>query len=116
MWGSVYFTEESQIKWEKKATSDKTWSNVRKYSGELYQYRTQFSRSTTGKRDKFDRTNNIKEEAARIEKEENYGTMMFPMMHQQHQEQINQMKESNKQALEMVHQSIKQMAEQTTAM
>ena len=101
MWGSDYFTEEIQIKCEKKATSDKTWSNVRKYSGELYQYRTQFSRSTTGKRDKFDRTNNIKEEAAKIEKAENDATMMFTMIQQQQQEQLNQMKDSNKQALEI---------------
>ena len=33
--------------------------------------------------------------------------MMFAMIHQQNQEQLNQTKESNKQALEMTHQSIK---------
>ena len=65
----------------------------------MYQYRTQFSRSTAGKRAKFDRANNIKEEASEIEKEENESTMMFSIMHQQRQEQINQMKESDKQAL-----------------
>ena len=41
---------------------------------------------------------------------------MFAMMHQQHQEKLIQMKESNKQALEISHQPIKQMVEQTTAM
>ena len=28
-----YFTEESLIKWENKATGDKTWSNVKTYFG-----------------------------------------------------------------------------------
>ena len=41
--------------------------------------------------------------------------MMFDVMHQQHQEQINKMKEINKQAHEMAQQSIKQMAEQMAA-
>ena len=43
-------------------------------------------------------------------------TMMFAMIQQQHQEYINQMKESNKQALEMAQQSTKKMAEQMTVM
>ena len=42
--------------------------------------------------------------------------MMFYMMQQQHQDQLNQMKEINKQALKMVQQSINQMAEQIMAM
>ena len=33
--------------------------------------------------------------------------MMFAMMQQQHQEQLNQIKERNKQALKMAQQSIK---------
>ena len=41
---------------------------------------------------------------------------MFAMMQQQHHDQTNQMKESNKQALEMAHQSIKQMVEQMMVM
>ena len=41
---------------------------------------------------------------------------MFSITQKQHQEHFNQMKERNKQALEMVQQSIKQMAEQITAM
>ena len=43
-------------------------------------------------------------------------TIIFAMMKQQHQEHINQIKESNKQALEMAQQSIKKMAEKMTAM
>ena len=101
IWDSNYFTEASMIKWEKKATSDKTWANVKTYFVELYQYRTQFSHSTAGKRAKFDHANNIKEETAGIEKEENDATTMFTMMKQQYQEHINQMKERNKQALKM---------------
>ena len=60
MWESNYFTEESLKKWLNKATGNKTWANVKIYFGELYQDCTQFSRSTTGKRAKFDRANNIK--------------------------------------------------------
>ena len=101
IWDSNYFTEASMIKWEKKATSDKTWANVKTYFVELYQYRTQFSHSTAGNRAKFDHANNIKEETAGIEKEENDATTMFTMMKQQYQEHINQMKERNKQALKM---------------
>ena len=68
MWESDYFIEESLTKWEKKATGDKKWANVNTYFVETYQYHTQLSPSTAGKRAKFDRTNNIKEEAADIEK------------------------------------------------
>ena len=45
----------------------------------------------------------MKEEAANIEKEENEATMMFDMMQKQHQDELNQVKDINKQALEMVH-------------
>ena len=41
---------------------------------------------------------------------------MFAMMNQQHPDQLNRMKESNKQVLEMAQQSIKKMAEQMTEM
>ena len=71
IWESNYFTEESMPKWEKKAKGNKTWSKVKIYLGELYQDCTQLSRSTAGKRAKFNRANNIKEEPAKIEKEEN---------------------------------------------
>ena len=68
MWESNYFTEESLIKRGNKATGDKVWANVKTYFGEMYQDSTQLSRSTAGKRDKFDHANSIKEEAAGIEK------------------------------------------------
>ena len=41
---------------------------------------------------------------------------MFSMMHQQQQEKLNQMKDSNKQTLKMEYQSIKKKAEQMMAM
>ena len=41
---------------------------------------------------------------------------MFAMMQKKHQEQLNQMKESNKQALEMAQQSIKHIADHMAAM
>ena len=66
MWESNYFTEESLIKWEKKVTGYKTWATIKTYFGELYQDHTQFSHSTAGKRAKFDRANNIKEESVGI--------------------------------------------------
>ena len=68
MWESDYFTEESLIKWENKATSEKTCANIKTYFVELYQDYTQFLCSTAGKQAKFDRANNIKEESAKIEK------------------------------------------------
>ena len=42
--------------------------------------------------------------------------MMFAMMHKQHQEQLNKMKEINKQDIEMAQQSIKKMADHMTSM
>ena len=94
----------------------KIWAKDKTYFGELYQDLTHFSWSTAGKQAKLDRANNIEEEASKIEKEENRVTMMFDMMHQKNQEKINQIKESNKQTLEMAQQSIKKMEEQTTEM
>ena len=76
----------------KEGHRQKNMAGVNIYFGRLYQDRTQFSRSKAGKRAKFDNTNNIKEEAVEIEKEENYVTMMFAVIHQQHQDQLNQMK------------------------
>ena len=71
MWESNYITEEIIIRWEKKATGDSTWANVKIYFGELYQDRTQFSRSMAGKRAKFNRANNINGEVTKKEKESN---------------------------------------------
>ena len=42
--------------------------------------------------------------------------MMFSMMAEQHQEQLNQMRKSNKAAMEMSQQSMKQMAAQMAMM
>ena len=42
--------------------------------------------------------------------------MMFAMMQQQHQEQLNQMKDNNKQALEISQQPIKQIVDQMMEM
>ena len=81
MWKTNYFTEDSLIKWGKKADGKKR-SNVNTYDGELYQDSTQFSRFTAGKRSKFDLSNNIKEESSGIKKEENKTIIMFSMMHQ----------------------------------
>ena len=66
---------------------------MKTYFTELYQSHTQYSKSLA-KRTRFhERASNVK--GKDNEKEENYATVMFAMMQEQHQEQLNAMQESN---------------------
>ena len=53
----------------KEGRRQQSMANVKIYFGKLYQDRTQFSRSTSGKRANFEHANNIKEEYDGKEKE-----------------------------------------------
>ena len=93
MWESEFFTDKFLMKLEKKEASDQTWENVKTYFTELYQSHTQYRKSLT-KRTRFHETaSNVKENEN--EREENDATMMFAMMQEQHQEELNAMRESN---------------------
>ena len=119
MWNSGFFTEEKLIEWEKKAAADQTYANVETFFGELYHDHTQYSRATA-KRARFNESaNSIRDKKVAVEEKvakQDDAAMMFSMMAEQHQEQLNQMRESNKAAMELAQQSMKQMAAQMAMM
>ena len=97
IWESEFFTDKNLIKWEKKEAANKTWTNLKTYVTKLYQSHTQY-RKPLAKRTRFhESASNIKEKEN--EKEENDAMMMFAMIKEQHQEQMNTMQESNSSAM-----------------
>ena len=109
MWESGFFTEEALIKWEKRDSDDQEWDDVQEYFGELYHDHKQFSKATAKKARFDERMNHVKTQPQEVAQSED-AAMMFAMMQEQHSEQMNQMREQNKAALEMAQQSMREMA------
>ena len=81
---------------------------MKTYSTELYQSHTQY-RKLLAKRTRFhESASNVKEKET--EKEENDATMMFAMMQDQHQDQLNAMQEINAAAMNTANTSMEEMA------
>ena len=96
------------IKWEKKDADDQIWENVKIYFTDLYQSHTQYSKYLA-KRSRFHEcASNVKERENT--KEESEATMMFAMMQEQHQEQLNDMQESNAEAKNTANAAMAEMA------
>ena len=95
------------IKWEKKEAADQTWANVQIYFTELYQSHTQY-RKSLAKRPRFhESASNVKERENK--KEESDATMMFAMMHEQQQEQMNAIRERHEEAKKTVNAAMEEM-------
>ena len=97
MWESEFFTDKNLIKWEKKEAANQTWASVKIYFTELYQSHTQYSK-LLAKHSRFHESASYVKERENT-KEESEATMMFAMMQEQHQEQLNAMRESNAEAM-----------------
>ena len=101
------------IKWEKKEAADQTWTNVKTYFMELYQSHTQY-RKLLAKRSRFhESVSSVKE---REKKEENDATMMFAMIQEQHQEQLNAMREINAETMKTANTAMREMAKNMQTM
>ena len=108
IWESEFFTDKNLIKWEKKEVAYQTWAKVKIYFTELYQSHTEYSKFLA-KRSRFhESVSNVKERES--EKEESEARMMFAMMQEQHQEQLNAMQESNVEAMKIANAAMAEMA------
>ena len=116
MWESGFFTKEKMIEWEKLADADQTWTRVQEFFNDAYHDETQYATATSKKSRLNDQANSIEDGATEQTAQESDAAMMFAMMQQQHQEQLNQMKESNEKVMEMAQRTIKEMAAQMTAL
>ena len=96
------------IKWEKKEAVDQTWANVKIYFTELYQSHTQYSRLLAKGSRFHESASNVKERENT--KKESKATMMYAMMQEQHQEQMNEMRESNADAMKTANAVMEEMA------
>ena len=95
------------IKWEKKGAADQTWENVKIYFTELYQSQTQYIK-LLAKRSRFhESASNFK--VRENTKEESEATMMFAMMQEQHQEQLNAMRENNEESTKTANAAMAEM-------
>ncbi len=109
MWDSKFFTREQMTTWERLDDVDKTMMNVKMYFTGAYKDLMQYSRATASKRTWFGNSaSNIKQEPtneSRAEQpsepteEQNNESVMFAFMQKQHNNQLNQMKESQAAAI-----------------
>ena len=114
MWESEFFTEEKMVEWEKKTEAAQGWAHVQTYFLGLYHDHKQYSRATK-KRARFnDHANNIEEK--KEEEEGHDAAMMMTLMQDQHQEQLNMLKEQNAAAMQLAADAMKQMMAQMAQM
>ena len=91
-----------------KGSGDQTWANVNTYFTELYQSQTQYSKSLAKRKRFHENTSNITEKEN--EKEENDATVMFAMIQEHHQDQLNAMRESNTMSMKTAYTEMAEMA------
>ena len=95
-----------------KTPQDQTWQLLQQFFDEAYHDKTQYTTDTSKKARIDERANNIEDTLTEKTAQEGDTAMMFAVMQQQHQDQLNQMKESNEQALALAQWTIQGMAAQ----
>jgi len=114
MYESGFFKEKDLTDWEKKPAADQNWAKLKSYFGEIYTNKRRYSQSMAMQTRFMEQMANIEERRDEEEqtKEGEDVAMMFGILQQPHQEQMNVMQEANKTAQELMQMQMKQMAEQ----
>jgi hypothetical protein len=99
MWESEMFTEDQMVAWENKPTVDQTWVNLQAYFTEKWLERRQYS-AATAKQSRFKEAALAAQEQVAATEEGETQAMMFALLQEQHQAQLEAMAAANKAAME----------------
>jgi len=99
MWESEMFTEDQMVARENKPAIDQTWANLQTYFTEKWLERRQYS-AATAKQSRFKEAALAAQEQAAATEEGEAQAMMFALLQEQHQSQLEAMAAANKVAIE----------------
>ncbi len=99
MWKSKMFTEEQMVVWKNRPAVDQTWTNLQTYFTEKWLERRQYLAATV-KQSRFKEAALAAQEQAAAIEEGEMQAMMFALLQEQHQSQLEAMAAANKATME----------------
>jgi len=94
MWESEMFTEDQMVAWENKTAAQQTWQALQDYFTEKWLERRQYSQAMA-KHLRFKDASLTAQETAAAEEEGEASVMMFTLLQEQHQAQLDAMASAN---------------------
>jgi hypothetical protein len=101
MWESEMFTEDQMVAWENRPAADQTWANLQAYFTEKWLERCQYS-AAMAKQSRFKEAALAAQEQAAVTEEGETQAMMFALLQEQHQSQLEAMVAANKATMEVM--------------
>jgi hypothetical protein len=101
MWESKIFTEDQMVAWENRPAVNQTWTNLQTYFKEKWLERCQYS-AATAKQSRFKEAALAAQEQAAATEEGKTQAMMFVLLQEQHQLQLEAMAAANKATMEVM--------------
>jgi hypothetical protein len=101
MWESEMFTEDQMVAWENRPAADQTWANLQAYFTEKWLERRQYS-AAMAKQLRFKEAALAAQEQAAATEEGETQAMMFALLQEQHQSQLEAMVAANKATMEVM--------------
>ncbi len=95
LWQSKMFTEDQMVVWENEAPADQTWANLQAYFTKKWFKRKQYL-ATTAKQCRFKEAALLAQETAATEEEGETQVMLFALLQEQHDKQMETMDATNK--------------------
>jgi hypothetical protein len=95
MWQSEMFTEDQMVIWKNRGAMAQTWASLQKYFTEKWLEQKQYL-AMTAKQSQFKEAALLAQETAAAKEEGKTQAMLFPVLQDQHAEQIAQMESTNK--------------------
>jgi hypothetical protein len=99
MWERKMFTEDQMVAWENRPTVDQMWTNLQTYFTEKWLERHQYL-AATAKQSRFKEAELVAQEQAAGTEEGKTQAMMFALLQEQHQLQLEAMVTANKVTME----------------
>ncbi len=101
MWESKMFTEDQMVAWENRPTINQMWTNLQTYFTEKWLKRRQYS-AATAKQSPFKEAALAAQEQAAATEEGKTQVIMFALLQEQHQLQLEAMAAANKATMEAI--------------
>ncbi len=95
MWQSKMFTKDQMVAWENRAAANQTWPNLQTYFTKKWLERKQYL-ATTAKQSQFKEAALLAQETAAAKEEGETQAMLFAMLQEQHDKQMETMAATNK--------------------
>jgi hypothetical protein len=105
LWESKMFMEDQMVAWENRPAADQTWTNLQTYFTEKWLERRQYL-AATAKQSRFKEAALATQEQAALTEEGEMQAMMFALLQEQHQSQLELMAMVNKATIEAMMEQI----------